>query len=468
MAQFNPKMKYDIIQKDFPIRDFHEFKEEFVVRPPYQRKNVWSKRKQQDLLDSLFRRFYIPRIVIREVRLAEDRTIFEVIDGQQRINTVQLFLSNQLQLPDTLGDIHPSLPRKVYSALSPEIRRFISNFLIFTADIVKHIDDPRNPDHQKIAAEIFWRLQQGESLNFMEIAHSRLSSLARNFVVKYSDDQTFDFAKYQPIDENPDKHPFFSIIARNNDRMQHLALLTRLLILEENWVEKGGPSDIKDTEVMAYIEKYQHPDGIGNYSFENLPQAKRILTTMNKFYEVFKNDPMLGGNGEIRELRIEYFIISVFLLLRHLLAYYVVDEILAKSFREFVLEFYARWKKSDDEDTDILYFSESRQMSANEIATRDRIIRQLFFEYLEINNVSAITRDYRRAFSEAERIQIYRRDRGFCQKCLAEGKPEVEARVLWSEYEADHVIAHIRGGKTEIENAQLLCRHHNRAKGRGV
>jgi hypothetical protein len=64
MPMFDPKTKYDVVQKDFPIRDFHDYKEEFVVRPPYQRKNVWSRKKQQALLDSLFRRYYIPRIVI--------------------------------------------------------------------------------------------------------------------------------------------------------------------------------------------------------------------------------------------------------------------------------------------------------------------------------------------------------------------------------------------------------------------
>jgi hypothetical protein len=72
---FNPKTEYDIIVKPFPIRDFHDYPEEFVVRPPYQRKNVWSRKKQQALLDSLFRRYYVPRIVIREVRLNEERMV---------------------------------------------------------------------------------------------------------------------------------------------------------------------------------------------------------------------------------------------------------------------------------------------------------------------------------------------------------------------------------------------------------
>lgn len=50
-------------------------------------------------MDSLFRRYYIPKLVIREVRLSDDRTVNEIIDGQQRITTVQEFFDNDYPLP---------------------------------------------------------------------------------------------------------------------------------------------------------------------------------------------------------------------------------------------------------------------------------------------------------------------------------------------------------------------------------
>lgn len=53
---------------------------------------------------------------------------------------------------------------------------------------------------------------------------------------------------------------------------------------------------------------------------------------------------------------------------------------------------------------------------------------------------------------------------GLCQKCLQEDKEEREAVVSWREYKADHITPHSKGGKTEIENAQVLCRVHNRIK----
>lgn len=461
MSAFNPTTEYIIVNETIPVRDFHDYPEDYVVRPPYQRKNVWTRKKKQALLDSLFRRYYIPRIVIREIRLSEERTVKEVVDGQQRINTVQDFLADRLSLPRSLKDVHAALPGATYSGLNADMRRFVDR-LSYSADIVMQIHDPYHPSHQKIATEIFWRLQQGESLTYMEVAHSRLASIARNFVVKHADDQTFDYDAYEPIDSNPDKHVFFRVVNRNNNRMQHLALLTRFLLIEE----AEGPADIRDTNVLEYVERYQRPDGIGNLSMEQMPAAKAALRHMREFYKAFKDDPMVTDGDGMKELRIEYFIISMYLLLRHLLTYYVFGEAERALFRQFVIDFHTRWRAMRrDDDTDILVFSDNRQQTAGEIEVRDRIVRQLFFEYAAEKGHEMCTKDEQRAFSEAERIFIYRRDNGLCQDCLAAGKPEVEAVVPWAEYEADHVIPHSRGGRTVVENAQVLCRYHNAQKG---
>lgn len=458
---FNPEQKYLVTESKIPIKDFHEYSEDYITRPPYQRKTVWSKKKKENLLDSLFRRYYVPKIVIREVRLSNDKTVREIIDGQQRINVVQEFFENKLKIPKSLKDLHPDLPGKYFSKLTAEFRRFIDREIQYNADIVKNIDDPKNPDHQKIATEIFWRLQQGESLNFMEIAHARLNSLSRNWIVKYGDDISFDYDKYIPIDKNLDKHNFFKVIDRNNDRMQHLMLLTRLLIIEEN----DGYSELKDTAVVEFIDKYEKPDGIGNYSLENESFAKRTITNMNLFYDIFKNDPMLSKNGGMKEFSREYIIISFYLLIRHLKKYYLVDDKIKKSIYDFLFKFYKRWQAQKDTDIDITTFTSHRQQSQNDLETRDRILRQLFFEYLSNKKIDLSQLDMKRAFNEADKIKIYRDNEGLCQLCLKEGKSDKEATVSWKEFEADHILPHSKGGKTEPWNGQVLCRTHNRRKG---
>ena len=463
---FNPGTDYTVRPEIIAVEDFHKYAEDYVIRPPYQRKTVWSRQKQQALLDSLFRRYYVPRLVIREVRLGDDDTKQEIIDGQQRISTAQAFFADRLPLPKTLADVHPDLPGKRYSELSADLRRFIDKHLKYDADIVSGIDDPRDPDHQRTATEIFWRLQQGESLTYMEVAHARLASLVRNFVVKYADDITFDYDAYEPRDENPHKHPFFDVVDRNNDRMQHLALLVRLLLFEE----ADGPADITNTRITEYVDAHQSDDGIDDLSFEDRPVARRTLAAMRAFHETFADDPAHGDGSPVPELRVEYVILSFYLIVRHLRNHYVFGDGERALVRRFAYDFDRRRRTAREAgaDRDLLVFSDNRQQTATAIAVRDRIIRQHFFRYAREVGHELLAKDSRRGFSEAERIEIYRRDDGLCQRCLEEGKPEAEAQVPWGEYEADHVLPHALGGETDERNGQVLCRYHNRVKGARV
>lgn len=455
---FDPPTSYDVIPDNMKLEDFDKYPELYVVRPPYQRKSVWTRPKKQALLDSLFRRYYVPKIVLREIKVARNVKKLEVIDGQQRIRVAQAFYKNELTLPKSLADVDRAFPGKKYSELPVEVRQFVDKDLRYEVDRVKGIDNPQNPEHQRIASEIFWRLQQGETLNYMEIAHGRLSSLPRNFVVKYADDIRFDYDSYKPIDNNPDRHDFFRTITRPNDRMQHLAIMARLLILEEH----DGPTDIGDKNVSQFIEKGHADDGIGNYSYEETVPARSALSNMRAFCRVFQNDVAAGI--AMQELKVEYVIVSLYLLLRHLRKHYVFDERQEKLFREFTISFDNRRRERREDDSDIQVFTSNRQQSGREIKIRDRVIRQLYFEFASEQGIGIFTKDTRRLFSESERIAIYRRADGICQECSNLGLSDEDARVPWSDYEADHVVPHSRGGLTVIDNAQVLCRSHNRSR----
>lgn len=459
---FNPKPEYTIVSTEFGIKDFFDYREDFVTRPPYQRKAIWSKKKKQSLIDSLFRRYYIPKLVIREVRLSEATAVNEVIDGQQRITAVQEFFEDKYPLPKTLADLDPCLPGKYYKDLDVSVRKFIDKSLKYQADVIKNIDSPHDVSHQIIATEIFWRLQQGESLNYMEVAHAQLSSLTRNFIVKYADDQSFDYERYEPIENNKYKHPFFTLLDVDNSRMKHLQFMARFLMIEEN----GGYTDLGDRKIEDFINSRKQSDGVGNLSYELESKATSVLKTLNVFYEIFRDDPILDEKSGIKELSVEYFIISTYMLVRHISRYYVVDKVTQEVIRNFIYMFHARWKSYDEtEDTDLLTFSSHRQQGERDLEIRDMILRQIFFDYLSSQKFNIIAKDSKRAFSEFQRIAIYRKGKGLCQQCLREGKLESEARVSWSNFQADHVIPHAKGGQTILENGELLCAYHNQSKG---
>ena len=458
---FNPKTEYTIEQRNYDIKDFHEYPSEFVTRPPYQRKAVWSTKKKQSLMDSLIRKYYIPQLVLREVRVSESSSVFEVIDGQQRITTVVDFFKDEYALPKSLEDIDSELVGKKYSEISNDHKRFIDK-LYFKTDIIKNIEEKENVEHQIIATEIFRRLQEGENLNYMEIAHAQLSSLSRNFIVKYSDDQTFNFKEYHPVDFNPNKLDFFQLLNVSNERMKHLQFMARFTMIEN---ANTGYTDLSDKKIEQFINDEKKDAGIGNYDYENSSESKSVIRNLDEFYKIFKNDPMIQDGSPVKELSVEYFVISLYLLIRHLKKYYVIGDKEREDIRGFILYFHDRWRNYDEStDFDMLTFSNHRQQGENDLATRDRVMRQLFFEYINTNDFKFVDKDLKRSFSELERIKIYREAHGACQLCLEEGKSRREAEVSWSDYQADHVIPHSKGGETILNNAQLLCSFHNLRK----
>lgn len=223
---------------------------------------------------------------------------------------------------------------------------------------------------------------------------------------------------------------------------------------------------MSDRKIEQFINDARIDDGIGNESYENESAAKQTINTIRVFYRIFRDDPMLEDCGAIKELSVEYFVISVYMLVRHLNKYYIIDENAQIIIRNFVYYFHERWKTFNEaEDNDLLTFSNRRQQGERDLEVRDMILRQIFFKYLINEDKELISRDQKRAFSEYERIKIYRRDKGLCQQCLRDGHNEENSKVSWSNYHADHVVPHSKGGPTKLENAETLCQNHNLSKG---
>ena len=78
-----------------------------------------------------------------------------------------------------------------------------------------------------------------------------------------------------------------------------------------------------------------------------------------------------------------------------------------------------------------------------------------------------------RVFDEATKKAVYARQTAEAKEKGASNCPycaignDANASKIWklSEMDADHVTAWSRGGATDISNCQMLCKHHNRAKG---
>lgn len=68
-----------------------------------------------------------------------------------------------------------------------------------------------------------------------------------------------------------------------------------------------------------------------------------------------------------------------------------------------------------------------------------------------------------RAFTESQKRQAYERQRGICPYCAKEHRAKIHYE--FDEMEGDHITPWCEGGKTFVENLQMLCKEHNRLKG---
>src|SRR5439155_21380046 len=77
--------------KTIRVKDFID---DYVYRidldADYQREKIWSRKNQEELLDSILKNIDIPKLYLVKTRDSESFD-YECIDGQQRINTLLSF-----------------------------------------------------------------------------------------------------------------------------------------------------------------------------------------------------------------------------------------------------------------------------------------------------------------------------------------------------------------------------------------
>lgn len=89
------EVKYDL--RDFTI-DYmvHQFREDLFYIPTYQREDIWSPKQKSRFIESVVLGLPIPMMFLADM---EDGRL-EIVDGVQRIKTLEQFLDNDLRLAD--------------------------------------------------------------------------------------------------------------------------------------------------------------------------------------------------------------------------------------------------------------------------------------------------------------------------------------------------------------------------------
>ncbi|KAI0081309.1 hypothetical protein K474DRAFT_1656814 [Panus rudis PR-1116 ss-1] len=72
------------------------------LSPPYQRDVVWTEGKQMKLLDSIYRNFYVPPIVMVGDKESDGSITMRCVDGKQRLTSIVKFMDGSLPYRDPI------------------------------------------------------------------------------------------------------------------------------------------------------------------------------------------------------------------------------------------------------------------------------------------------------------------------------------------------------------------------------
>lgn len=402
-----------ITKATWPLTTTFHLRNKIDTNPDYQRPSVWSVSQKQLLMDTILRGYDIPKLYLRKISSNPDK--YEVVDGQQRLRSIWSFMSNEFALPKDADPIQGiEVAGKKYSELDMDVSMLLDMYTLDCAIITDSTEEE--------VREMFLRLQNGTSLKAQEKRHAMPGKI-RDFVCDLV------------------KHDFFQNSVHFSDSrftFEHIAAQMCLITLQ------GKIGNIKDADLNKMYEENKDFD-------EKSDVAKRVKSILDYLFTMFPT--------KTPELK-RYNVISLYILLQDLIVNYAIkgrEKDLAKWFIDFETNRAIEMSKPQGEqDSRLVIYHEKTSHSTDALDSltyRNEYLKECLLE--SVNNLPQ--KDTKRLFDSSQRIVIYRKNNGICQKC---GK-----KCDWNDYEADHIISWNRGGKTEIENGQVLCGSCNASKG---
>ena len=233
--------------------------EDYVYRidldADYQREKIWSRKNQEELLDSIIQDIDIPKLYLAEVQ-SDDSFDFECIDGKQRMTTLLDFYKPESGADNPLR-VKVAGEKYSYKQLQkdlPKLAEKIDDFEL-TFVIYPEIED------DEFLREIFRRLQLGVRLNTGELLKTYTGSL-RDFV-------------YREMGKDA---PFLKHTNLSEKRFSRQFTLAQICINSFGRAETGDFVRARYDDLADFFkDKYNLED-----EDENLTRIREVLKTMDK------------------------------------------------------------------------------------------------------------------------------------------------------------------------------------------
>ena len=403
------------------------------MEPGFQRQSVWAERDRAKLIESILRNYPLPAIFLYK-REENGKLVFDVIDGKQRLESIFMFMglkqgrfATRIQLPDA------EQPELIdWTTLKRKGRQpLITSYEIPVIEVDGELGE---------IIDVFVRINStGKALTQQEKRHARyynsqfLKAAAR-LAERYE-----DFFLSNGI---------FS--SGQIARMKHVELLCEIMLslIQGDVLNKKTALD----RVMSTT----------SFDGRQLGKASRMATTtLNRIRRIF---PKLRTT-RLRQVT-DFYTLAVLigkfeqerLILtdrkRNTLAWDLLQAFVTNVDHVRELQRTVKGARPDQElYREYLLTVSQMTDDVTQRRKREQILRGI------LETVFA-SKDGQRGFTPEQRRILW--NTSVNRTC---SHPGCKRKLSWEDFTIDHINPHSKGGKSKLENAALMCRAHNSAKG---
>lgn len=261
-------MKYDVSLQTIAWLRGRRADGSLVISPKFQRRPVWLEPERSELISTILLRLPFPEVYIQsELDTVNGQEQHIVVDGQQRITSILMFMDNEVSLP-----INDYWQGQYLKDLEEDQKQAFWNYKI----VVRGLSETNDSEIR----DLFVRLNTNNvSLNDQELRNSRYKGRFKQAAERFAD--------------NPLFQEIGLFTARDIRRMLDVEFASELLLLI---VE--GITNKKDLLEEAYARfEAEFPDEARfEYEFNGtvsllrslvVPESATTIKTKSNFYSVF-------------------------------------------------------------------------------------------------------------------------------------------------------------------------------------
>lgn len=331
---------------------------ELVVDRSYQRRSVWGERDRIRLIETILLNLVVPSVYFWNSETDPDtgKSILHIVDGQQRIEAINLFVTDKLKLKTNYlieDETKDKFGNKMFSELPPEIKKDFWDYKLSVIEIERNVDINNIKNMFKRLNLTEYNLNNQERRNVLD---GEFASLAKEL----SENPLWSQEGYELFTNSVIK------------RMQDVEFCASLILLSKRGI-------IDQTTDKALNDAYTDYE----INYDEASDDRDFILASFDYLKLFVNDRTISFMRRTSQL---YTLFSlIFYMLREKIE---VSEKIQNRFNKFVM-IYNNFVNEENtklellEDERILYDQIKKYKQASSEGTRKQVNRMARFDVLK-------------------------------------------------------------------------------------